>query len=143
MTLWGAVCAGPTFLVRLWLWAWKRGTDRRWLAAEAAWAVGIALLALALSPFTLWPLAYVVMVVLGAWVYPLLTAHLPHRHYGDSPLTHTHTLRGRIVPALFLELTYHLEHHLYPRVPTHKLKELSKRLSPYLARNGVVPWRVP
>jgi beta-carotene hydroxylase len=27
-------------------------------------------------------------------------------------LTQTSSLRGRLVPALFLELTYHLEHHL-------------------------------
>jgi beta-carotene hydroxylase len=142
-TAWGAAAMGPAFLVRLWLWAWRRGQDRTWLAAEAAWAVGVALAALALSPFTLWPLFYAVMVFVGSWVYPLLTAHLPHRHWGDTALTQTHTLRGRIIPTLFLELTFHLEHHLYPRVPTHKLAALSKRLQPYLERNGVVPWIVP
>jgi beta-carotene hydroxylase len=83
------------------------------------------------------------MVVVGSWVYPLLTSHLPHRDFGATPLTQTHTLRGRIIPALFLELTFHLEHHLYPAVPTHRLAELSRRLEPYFARAGVEPWRVP
>jgi beta-carotene hydroxylase len=143
LTAWGAVAAGPTFLVRLFVWAWKRNVDRAWLGAEAAWAIGVALVALAVAPWTLWPLCYVVMVLAGSWSYPLLTSHLPHRDYGDSVLTQTHTLRGRIIPALFLELTFHLEHHLYPRVPTHKLNALSRRLEPYFARNGVTPWRVP
>jgi beta-carotene hydroxylase len=46
------------------------------------------------------------------------------------------------VPALFLELTYHLEHHLYPQVPSHNLPELSRRLEPIFQDAGVVPWRV-
>ena len=88
-------------------------------------------------------LVYTVQAVVGSWVYPLLTVHLPHRNYGDTPLTQTYTLRGRILPALFLELTYHLEHHLYPQVPSHNLPELSRRLEPFFREAGVVPRRVP
>ncbi|MFD0575859.1 fatty acid desaturase [Dactylosporangium darangshiense] len=114
-----------------------------WLLAEAA-----ALPVAATAGVLLWPrtpavLAYVVMAVAGSWVYPLLTVHLPHDQHGDSPLTQTRTLRGRIVPAVFLELTYHLEHHLYPQVPSHHLAELGRRLDPFLAANGVRPRRVP
>jgi beta-carotene hydroxylase len=58
-------------------------------------------------------------------------------------LTQTRTLRGRIIPAIFLELTYHLEHHLYPQVPSHRLPELARRLDPYLQRAGVTPVKVP
>src|SRR5207244_3682538 len=60
--------------------------------------------------------------------YPLLTVHLPHHGYGATPLTQTSSLRGRVIPALFLELTYHLEHHLYPSAPSHHLPELACRL---------------
>jgi beta-carotene hydroxylase len=70
-------------------------------------------------------LAYAAMVIVGSWVYPPPEVHLPHRNFGPTPLTRTHTLRGRVVPAVFLELTYHLEHHLYPEVPGHHLAELS------------------
>jgi beta-carotene hydroxylase len=73
----------------------------------------------------------------------LLTVHVPHRDYGETPLTQTHTLRGTFIPALFLELTYHLEHHLYPRVPSHNLPELSRRLEPYFQEAGIEPWSVP
>ena len=78
-------------------------------------------------------LVYAVMAIVGSWVYPLLTVYLPHHDYGDEPLTQTRTLRGRIIPAIFLELTYHLEHHLYPQVPSHHLPELARRLDPYFA----------
>jgi beta-carotene hydroxylase len=73
----------------------------------------------------------------------LLTVYLPHHHYGDTPLTQTSTLRGKVIPVLFLELTYHLEHHLYPSVPSHHLPELAKRMEPVLAAAGVQPRRVP
>lgn len=88
-------------------------------------------------------LLYALLVWSGSWVFPLLTVHLPHKDYGDTPLTQTRTLRGRVVPSIFLELTYHLEHHLYPQVPSHHLAELSRRLEPTLTSAGVVPWYVP
>jgi hypothetical protein len=47
-----------------------------------------------------------------------------------------------LTPALFLELTYHLEHHLYPQVPSHHLAQLARRLDPYFAHAGVRPRRV-
>lgn len=138
-----AVLRGPTFLFRLWWWAFRRGEDRVWLLVEAGWAIAVATIAVILAPTTIAPLVYVAMVLAGSWVYPLLTAHLPHRNFGETALTQTHTLRGRVIPALFLELTYHLEHHLYPAVPTHRLHELSARLEPYFQAAGVEPWRVP
>lgn len=142
----GAACCGPAFLVRLWWWAYRRGRgDRRqraWLLLEAS-APLVALTTGAL----LWRtapgvLAYTVMAIVGSWVYPLLTVYLPHHAYGDTPLTQTRTLRGRVIPALFLELTYHLEHHLYPQVPSHHLAELARRLTPFFAEAGVRPRRV-
>jgi beta-carotene hydroxylase len=147
MTLWTAILWGPLFLPRLWLWAVghsRRRVDRYgWLPAEAAWAVGFPLAAAALWPVTKGPAVYAALAVVGSWVYPLLTVYLPHHHYGDTPLTQTSTLRGTIIPRLFLELTYHLEHHLYPAVPSHNLAELSQRLEPVLHAHGVKPTRVP
>jgi beta-carotene hydroxylase len=145
MSFWRAVVHGPLFLPTLWLWAFQRsrGSDRPWLLLEAVWCVagvvGAALFGTVVPAFSL----YVLLAIIGSWVYPLLTVHLPHRHYGDSPLNQTHTLRGFVIPKLFLELTYHLEHHLYPQVPSHNLPALSRRLEPAFRRFGVKPVRVP
>ncbi len=147
MSLLGSILWGPLFLPRLWCWAYARGRpgggQRRWLMAEAVWAFAVPMAGLGLLSRTPAVIVYAALAVIGSWVYPLLTVHLPHRHYGETPLTQTHTLRGSIVPALFLELTYHLEHHLYPEVPSHQLAELSRRLDPLLRQAGVQPWRVP
>jgi beta-carotene hydroxylase len=141
LSMLGAILYGPVFLARLWWWAFRRATggQRAWLLTEAA--VPFAALG-AGALFWRGLLVYATMMIVGSWVYPLLTVHLPHRHYGEEPLTQTHTLRGRVVPALFLELTYHLEHHLYPQVPSHNLARLARRLDPFLDAAGVHPRRV-
>ena len=146
MSLCGAVLFGPLFLPRLWWWAFRHSAGeaavRRWLLLEAAWALLVPLAGVLLFPWTPLVLVYAILVLSGSWVYPLLTVYLPHHHYGDSPLTQTSSLRGRVIPVLFLELTYHLEHHLYPRVPSHQLPELGRRLEPFFKDQGVKLRRV-
>ena len=146
MSLIGAILYGPVFLWRLWWWAFQRNRGRRtqrlWLLIEMAVPFIALIIGLGLWPTTPAVLIYVAMAIVGSWVYPLLTVYLPHRDYGDTPLTQTHTLRGRVIPALFLELTYHLEHHLYPQVPSHNLAELARRLDPFFEEAGVEVWHV-
>jgi beta-carotene hydroxylase len=139
MSIARALVAGPLHVPRIWIWAFRHARrDRGWLVAEAAVlpaAIGAGLLC---HPVLL----YVGLAVAGGWLYPLLTVRLPHAHPGDEPVLQARTLRGRLVPPLLLEQTYHLEHHLYPRVPSHKLPELARRLDPFLRSAGVVPRRV-
>jgi beta-carotene hydroxylase len=141
MSVWRALVVGPLHVPRIWWWAYTRAhRGRGWLVAEAA----VPLVALAAGTLVCRPLlAYTVLALAGGWLYPLLTVRLPHAHPGEEPLTQARTLRGRIVPPLLLEQTYHLEHHLYPRVPSYKLPELARRLDPFLRSVGVVPRRVP
>ncbi|HYT92255.1 MAG TPA: fatty acid desaturase, partial [Gemmataceae bacterium] len=147
MSFWAAVLYGPVFLPRLWWWAYRSAHDqpaqRRWLLAEAGWAFAVPVAGVLLWPWTAAVLVYAALAVVGSWSYPLLTVHLPHHDYGDSPLTQTSSLRGHIIPALFLELTYHLEHHLYPAVPSHHLAELARRLDPFFQEAGVRARWVP
>lgn len=143
MSFWRAVLEGPVFLFRLWGWAWNVAPrQRRWLAWEAAWFVAGVLGGLWIWPVFPALLVYVLLVIAGSWVYPVATVHLPHDIHGKNALFQTRTLRGRYIPALFLELTYHLEHHLYPSVPSHHYAELSQRLEPHLQEAGVKPIEV-
>lgn len=142
----GAIFYGPVFLYRLWWWAFRRNKKR---AGQRVWMIGEVLIPIIVftTGIFLWKtmpaiLVYAVLALVGSWVYPLLTVYLPHKDFGDTPLTQTHTLRGTIIPALFLELTYHLEHHLYPQVPSHNLAELARRLDPFFKEAGVQYWYV-
>lgn len=138
-----ALLEGPIFLVRLWLWAWREAPrERGWLLFEAGWFVAVALAGLWLWPTTPALLLYVGLVIAGSWVYPVATVYLPHNAHGENALFQTYTLRGALIPRLFLELTYHLEHHLYPAVPSHHYAELARRLEPYLREAGVEPVHV-
>jgi beta-carotene hydroxylase len=147
MSFSGAVLFGPLFLPRLWWWAFRCSSGpprvRAWLLLEAGLAILVPITGVLLFPWTAIVLVYAVLVLIGSWVYPLLTVYLPHHNYGTNALTQTGSLRGWIIPALFLELTYHLEHHLYPNVPSHHLPVLGRRLEPFFAEHGVKLRRVP
>lgn len=143
MSFWRAVLEGPIFLFRLWIWAWQRAPHQRgWLLLEAGWFAGFLAAGVVWWPETPALLIYAGLVLVGSWVYPLATVYLPHNAHGQNALFQTYTLRGRIIPKLFLELTYHLEHHLYPAVPSHHYAELARRLEPYLQQAGVRPVKV-
>lgn len=144
----GLLCTlliGPLYLPRLWREAWRKiraQRDRRWMAAELASALALALLALWATRWSEGPLVYAGMAWIGGWLYPLATAYLPHYKPGSKPLEQARTMRGAIVPALFMNLTYHLEHHLYPQVPSMNLRRLSHRLDPHFAARGLRPTQV-
>jgi len=144
--LWRVLVTSPVWLFVLWVWAFRRAKgfprERAFMLIEVLFrpaGYGVA--------WWLWPehpsvMLFVVMVHVATWFFPVTTVYLPHHGYGETPVKQTGTLRGWIVPRLFFEATFHLEHHLYPAVPAHHLRELSKRLEPELRRRGVVPTRV-
>lgn len=142
--LWKVLASGPTFLPRLWIWAYRgRPEDRPWLVAEglalpAALAAGVLLL-----PMTSAVLGYAVVMVLAGWWYPVFAVWLPHRNFGPRPELQAWTTRGKLIPRLFRPLAFHLEHHLYPKVPSHNLPLLSRRLDDLLRGMGVEPVPVP
>jgi fatty acid desaturase len=50
------------------------------------------------------------------------------------------TLRNRLKSAIAMDMFFHVEHHLFPRVPTCRLARLAERLdrvAPELARKKV------
>jgi beta-carotene hydroxylase len=138
---------GPVYLLRLGAWAWRqaRPHERAWMAAEAAGITGYlgAALFLWLSGRTPLPALYALLVVPASWAFPLVFVYLMHDAAPASELFQTRAFRGRLVPALMLHHTYHLEHHLYPSVPARNWRALGRRLDPLLARAGVVPVRLP
>jgi beta-carotene hydroxylase len=136
---WPALACGPYHQIRLFFWAWQRGnpTERRWMLGESflcLFIISTAIYARHSFPALLF---YVLMVTLASWLFPLATVWWPHRAEGLTVLQQTRGFRGRLVPRLFFQHTYHLEHHLYPGVPSLRWADLGQRLEPYLLRAGV------
>jgi beta-carotene hydroxylase len=134
----GAVLAGPLQQVRIWCWAVRHARRHRaWIVAEGLACLAIAIGALASWPVTRAPSAYVVLVVLGSWTFPLITGYLPHHPQGANALSQTRRFRGTVAGVLFRQHLYHLEHHLYPAVPHQHWPQLAARLDPHFERAGV------
>jgi beta-carotene hydroxylase len=106
------------------------------------WRRALLVASLAAIPWTVAPVTYATLMILGSWLFPLITSFIPHDPKGETALTQTRLFRGRILSILALEHLYHLEHHLYPQVPHHNWPELGRRLDPYFARAGLTPLRL-
>ncbi|HVJ68353.1 MAG TPA: fatty acid desaturase, partial [Caulifigura sp.] len=139
-TLWQALASGPPMQCRLWWWAWRTHPALR---LRLAWEGAGILLLIAAAIFAVrWsaiPIVYVGLAVAGSWVFPVVTAYIPHDGRGDSALTRTRLFRGRLVQWIALHHLYHLEHHLYPAVPHHHWQTLARRLDARFLALGLLP----
>jgi len=160
MTFWRSLVEGFVLQPRLWMfamgWTWsgvrlRRTPDQRraggahhstWIVAEViAVVIGLAV-CIAIIPITPLPFAYAALMIAGSWIFPLITAFIPHDPKGETELQQTKLFRGRMLSILALEHLYHLEHHLYPQVPHHNWPALARRLDPFFERKGLVAIRL-
>ena len=140
MTLWRALIEGVGLQPRLWFFAMRRpGPHRPWAIAECAASIVLLGASIAAIPFTIAPIAYALLMIAGSWIFPLITAYIPHNPEGTTELMQTKLFRGRVLSWLAMEHLYHLEHHLYPGVPHHNWPELATRLDPHFANAGLHP----
>jgi fatty acid desaturase len=135
----GALAAGLAFPVALHRAAWRLAgrDDRRWIALEltlTALCCGLALAGVVpglRGHVTLMIIAQALTGFFAVW-----TVH----HDVDVEQQLARTLRHRMKSALALGMFFHLEHHLFPRVPTCHLPVLAERLqevAPHLAKAPV------
>jgi beta-carotene hydroxylase len=133
-----ALVEGPVYPLRLWRWARaNHPAARRRVHGETLAHVALGLACLAALPVTPIPFVYAAAMFTACSVFPAVSVNLLHHVEGDSPLTWTRTVRGAVLPLVTLGSGYHLEHHLYPRVPSPHYGRLARRLRPVLAARGV------
>jgi beta-carotene hydroxylase len=143
MSFMRALVEGLALQPRLWVFAMRRrGAHRRWAIAEAIAVVVMLGMAIAVWEQTKAPLVYAALMIAGSWIFPLVTAYIPHDARGATELTRTKLFRGKVLSWVALEHLYHLEHHLYPAVPHHNWPKLAARLDPYFERAGLRPIRL-
>jgi beta-carotene hydroxylase len=137
----GALLEGVIYHPRLWVWALKRahGRERKVILLEGLAASLLIFISILTCRTTLVPLIYVLLMVTGAWITPLVTSYIPHNPSGKNDLEQTRVFRGTLISIIAMEHLYHLEHHLYPSVPHHNWPRLARRLDPFLKKQGIVP----
>jgi beta-carotene hydroxylase len=144
-SLGGAILRGVVYVPHLWLWAVRhRPADRPRLLVEgtACFTLSVGGIGISLLGGSMVPAVYVLLVHLGTWVYPLILAYLPHTPDESTILLQTKRFRGRVASTIAFGHLYHLEHHLYPRVPHHNWPELARRLDRHLDHAGVPTVRI-
>lgn len=128
MPWWRALLYGPVFTYRLHATALRLGSSRlrRTVCAEL----------LLTSAWTLWVFWYSGSRVLHYQVTAMAAAHCftaffavwTVHHHCDRTHYLARTLRNRIKNSVTFDMFRHIEHHLFPAVPTRHLATLSERL---------------
>jgi beta-carotene hydroxylase len=140
MSLPRTLLEGVIFQLKIWWWAVSHSSkERPIIVLEGLGCTALVLMAVALYPVTPIFLVYVMLMIMGSWIIPLVTSYVPHDPHGRDELSQTRFFRGRIASLVAVEHLYHLEHHLYPAVPHHHWPALARRLDPYFERAGVKP----
>ncbi len=141
MRFYRVLLEGPIYQSRLFIWAWKHSkpNERNWLVTELVFCLLVVATSIFLYPYTPIFLYYVILVLVGSWIYPLFTVYIPHTTKEKEEVKQTHMFRGILISTLFFHHNYHLEHHLYPMVPHQNWRKLGKRLDPYLKNLNITP----
>jgi len=137
---WRAVLIGPLFPLRLHGKALEMATarHRRWIWAElAANLAFVAAVFLVLR--TGWLEYHVAAMLLGQCLTAFFAVWTVH-HDCELPGYPARTIRHPLKALVTYNMFYHVEHHLFPAVPTRKLPILARRLdevAPELAAKKV------
>lgn len=122
-----SLLGGIAFPIALHAAAWRRGArlDRRWIGGELALTVLlVGLAAHGALPLLSAHVAAMMAAQLLVGFFAVWTVH----HDVDVDRQLARTMRHPLKSAVALGMFFHLEHHLYPRVPTCRLPTLAGRL---------------
>ena len=125
---WQAILLGPYFPYKLHVRAYEIGTkkQKRWVTAEI---IGnVVWIALVFGVFDVTFLKVHVLVMALGQCFTAFFAVWTVHHDCDRNHFIGRTVRGRLKSILTYNMFYHVEHHLYPMVPTCHLQELAARL---------------
>lgn len=125
---WGAIRLGPVFPLRLHRAALAGAAfrERRWIAGELAGNLAVLALVAAALPHPV-VIYHLLAMAAGQCLTAFFAVWTVHH---DCARAHppARTIRNRVGAALTFNMFFHLEHHLYPQVPTAHLPLLARRL---------------
>lgn len=124
---WRALSGGPAFALQLHVsgWTLANARTRRWIAIEAA---AIALMLTAAVMIDWMPLRAHVATMIAGQCFTAFFAVWTVHHDCEQAGRIARTQRGWLKNVVSYDMFHHVEHHLFPAVPTCHLPELSRRL---------------
>jgi fatty acid desaturase len=140
MPAWRAILVGPLFPLRLHRKALEvaGARQRKWIRAELA--TNVVWITLVLGVLELpWLQYHVLAMAVGQCLTAFFAVWTVH-HDCEPDGVFARTIRGRAKGFVTYNMFYHVEHHLFPAVPTRKLPVLAQRLdlvAPELAAKRV------
>ncbi|MEQ1780893.1 MAG: fatty acid desaturase [Hyphomonadaceae bacterium] len=136
----GVIAYGPRFPVDVMRAAWRMGSAhiRRRMVVELVMIAGVWIAGLA----TAWPalLYHAVAMTAGECFTAFFAVWVVH-HGTDDHVYPARTQRGWFKNWVSYSMFLHAEHHLFPSVPTFRLRELARRLdsaAPEIAGRQVI-----
>lgn len=125
---WGAIRLGPIFPLRLHKAALAGAAPRewRWIAAELTGNLAVVALVAVVLPHP--ALVYHLLAMAAGQCLTAFFAVWTVHHDCARAYPPARTIRNRLRAALTFNMFFHLEHHLFPQVPTAHLPLLARRL---------------
>lgn len=128
MPAWRALLFGPFFPVLLHVTALRYGNRKLRATVVAQLLLNAAWIALLLRVWPSSTLRYHVSAMAAGQCLTAFFAVWTVHHHCDRTHYIARTLRNKIENAITFNMFLHVEHHLFPRVPTCHLPELSRRI---------------
>ena len=146
---WQAMLSGVSYRLAIYRQGWRlsRRRNQRLIYLEFGLIASVLILAIGLILFA----GSAFTVLTQVLIYHIVTMVLANASVGiiavwsvhhDCEETVARTERNQLINLLTFNLLYHVEHHLFPAVPSNHLPELAKRLdivAPHLTKQRVLP----
>lgn len=126
--IWEVLVKGPLFPVALHYFALKnaKSENLKWIYSELL--LNVAVIVSIFFVFDMFLLKLHVILMLSGYSLSAFFAVWTVHRQCEAPKLRIRTLRGKFRNLLFYNMFFHLEHHLFPAVPTCHLPQLAKRL---------------
>lgn len=128
MPAWKALLFGPLFPVLLHATAFRYGNRKLRMTVLGELLLGVVWISLVFGVFDSGVLRYHVSAMLVGQCMTAFFAVWTVHHHCDRTHHLARTLHNRIKNSITFNMFLHIEHHLFPRVPTRHLPELSRRI---------------
>ncbi|TCV07402.1 fatty acid desaturase [Sphingobacterium alimentarium] len=127
MTWYGAILYGPVHMFLIHKVTWQLG-NKNYRQNMLLELISIVILVSLIFYFRIYFLIYhIIVMLIGEFLMTFFAVWTVHHNTHDHP-EFARTQRSWWKNKLTFSMFYHLEHHMFPAVPTIKLLELAKRI---------------